>query len=276
MQILMFSKMLKNVGGYSIEKTAQTLANMGFDGIDLTVRPGGHVLPEEVEKGLPEAVKIAESKGLTVPMITTGVVDAEDDYSEQIFASAEECNVEYLKLGYWHYEGFGKIKSQIDFARKKLEGIEKLCQKYNVCAAIHIHSGDCLSASPAVVYMLLDGFNPKYLGAYIDPGHMAVEGGKSVWKIGMDLLSDKIKMVSIKDFGWFNKGDKNWKSELVPLDQGLVRWNEVFKYLKQISFDGCLSVHSEYGGLNIHELIEQTRKDLAYIKEILKREDVSK
>lgn len=266
----MFSKMLKNVGDLSVEKSAQKIAAMGFDGVDLTVRPGGHVLPEEVEKGLPEAVKIIESKGIKVPMITTAVTNADADYSEEIFATAAECGVEYLKLGYWHYEGFGKIRSQIDSIRKKLDGIEKLCEKYDVCAAIHSHSGDFVSASAAVVSMLLDGFNPDCLGAYIDPGHMTLEGGKSGWKIGIDLLSDRIKMVAVKDFGWFNDDDKKWYSKLIPLNQGIVRWNQVFTYLNQIDFDGCVSIHSEYHGLNIDELIKQTKEDLAYLKKVIK------
>lgn len=269
MQILMFSKMLKRTGNLEVEKAAEEIAAMGFDGIDLTVRPGGHVEPEEVEAKLPKAVEIIESKDLVVPMITTSVVDAEADYSEEIFSTAAECGVKYLKLGYWHYEGFGKIQKQIDFIREKLDGIENLCQKYDVCAAIHIHSGDFMSASPAVVYMLLDSFDPNFLGAYIDPGHMTVEGGKSVWKIGMDLLSERIKMVSAKDFGWFNEGGKKWNAKLIPLDEGMVRWREVFTYLNQIGFDGPISVHSEYGGLNIDGLIGQTKNDLDYLKKVI-------
>jgi hypothetical protein len=35
-------------------------AEAGFDGVDLTVRAGGHVLPERVEEDLPKAVEAAE------------------------------------------------------------------------------------------------------------------------------------------------------------------------------------------------------------------------
>ncbi len=45
------------------------LADAGFEGIDLTVRSNGYVLPENVEKDLPLAVKIAEKNGLSIPMI---------------------------------------------------------------------------------------------------------------------------------------------------------------------------------------------------------------
>ena len=49
-----FSKHLQFLDYEEVGKTAK---NMGFDGIDLTVRPRGHVLPERVEDDLPRAVQ---------------------------------------------------------------------------------------------------------------------------------------------------------------------------------------------------------------------------
>lgn len=51
---------------------------MGFDGVDLTVRPGGHVLPENAEKDLPRAVNAIRDKGLEVYSITTNITDPDD------------------------------------------------------------------------------------------------------------------------------------------------------------------------------------------------------
>jgi len=43
---------------------AQTAAEIGFDGIDLTVRAGGHVLPARVQEDLPKAAKAVRKGGL--------------------------------------------------------------------------------------------------------------------------------------------------------------------------------------------------------------------
>lgn len=271
----MFLKMLKNVGDLTLGQAGDYVAGMGFEGADLTVREGGYVLPEEVTKRLPEAIEILESKGLSVPMITTNVAEANKGYADEIFKAASEGGVEFIKLGYWRYEGFGKIKEQIEKARDILKGIYGLSKEYGVTAAIHIHSGDCLSANPAVLWMLLQGYDPEYLGAYIDPGHMAVEGGKSGWRMGMDLLQEHIRMVAVKNFGWFQErdektGKKIWKVHTVPLIDGLVPWPEVFMYLRQISFDGPVSIHSEYH-MNFQDLIRQTKEDLKYLKDILEK-----
>ena len=46
-----------------------------MDGADLTVRPGGHVLPENVERDLPRAVKAFREAGLNIEMMATGITD---------------------------------------------------------------------------------------------------------------------------------------------------------------------------------------------------------
>jgi hypothetical protein len=55
---------------------AETVAATGFDGVDLTVRPGGHVLPERVQDDLPRAVEAMSKSGLNVDMMTTVIDNA--------------------------------------------------------------------------------------------------------------------------------------------------------------------------------------------------------
>ena len=281
MELLMFSKMLKNIGNLNVEEAGNYIAKMGFDGVDLTVRPGGHVSPQEVTEELPRAVKNLNSKGLSVPMITSSITSADEKFAVEIFKTASECGVKFIKLGYWRYEGFGTIKKQIEHVRdNNLRGLSKLSEEYSVTAGLHIHSGDFLTSNPVVVYLLLRDYDPQYLCAYIDPGHMAVEGGLSGWKIGMDILQEHIRMVAVKDFGWFQEvdpktGEERWKAHTVPLSEGLVPWGEVFGYLKRINFDGPVSLHSEYHDVDFQGLISRTEADLHYLKETLKRLNMS-
>lgn len=277
MQLIMFTKMLKNIGKLTLDQAGDHMAAMGFGGADLTVREDGYVLPEEVKKRLPEAVEELKSKGLDVPMITTNVTDANRGYARDIFKTASDCGVKYIKLGYWDYEGFGRAKDQIRTMQSDLNGIYRLSEECSLTAAVHIHSGNYLSSNAAVLWMLLRDYDPHYLGAYIDPGHMAVEGGITGWRIGMDLLQENTRMVAVKDFGWFREGDsgktgkKGWRADIVPLSEGLVPWAEVFQYLRGMAFEGPISLHSEYDNYSFEDLIRQTREDLRYVKDILHR-----
>lgn len=278
MQLVMFSK---HLGPLTIPEAGKAVKELGFYGLDLTVRPGGHVLPENVKSALPEAVRQLKELGLTVPMITTGIVDAADPASEAIMATAAGQGIRELKLGYWPYRPFGTLQSQLDAARKAMDGIEVLARRQDVRASIHVHSGDYLSAEAGNIYLLLKDRDPHYVGAYLDPGHMTLEGAASGWKLGIDLLQNYVSTVAVKSFGLFPEkdaehGDTRWVDKIVPLREGMVRWREVFKCLKQLGWDGVVTFHSEYQGrqswrdLTVPELIEQTREDLAYLRPIIR------
>ncbi len=278
MQLVMFSK---HLGPLSVRQAGETVRRLGFAGLDLTVRAGGHVLPENVEADLPAALREVRDLGLDIPMITTGLVDAAEGRAEAIMATASQLGIRQLKLGYWPYRPFGKIHEQLDAARRAMDGLEALARKHNVRACIHSHSGNCLSAEAGNIYLILKDRDPHHVGAYLDPGHMTLEGGYQGWMQGIDLLQHYISMVAVKTFGHFPEkneatGEVAWKNRLVPLTEGIVRWREVFSCLRQAGWDGVVTFHSEYQGshsfrdLTLEELVVQTGEDLAYLRPIVR------
>jgi sugar phosphate isomerase/epimerase len=275
MNLLMFTKMLKDLGNLTLEQAGDLIANMGFDGADLTVRHGGYVLPEEATEKLPQAVELLKSKGLAVPMITTNITDANEDHARAVFETASRCGIKFIKLGYWPYKGFGNIKSQISEARSYLKGIERLSVEHGVTAAIHTHSGAFLSADPGIVLMLLEGFDPENICAYFDPGHIAAQGGPAAWEMGLDILSHQIRLIAVKNFIYLKMaGEARWEHKMLPLREEIVQWPSFFKHLRELGFDGNVSLHSEYDGFTLEQLIFQTREDLDYIKKILRGLDL--
>src|SRR5689334_6633119 len=66
------------------------IAESGFRAVDLTVRPDGHVLPDRVEDDLPRAVETLRRAGLTVPMMTTAITDANDPLTRRVLTTAKK------------------------------------------------------------------------------------------------------------------------------------------------------------------------------------------
>ena len=64
----------KHLQWLSVPDMAKAAADLGFDGVDLTVRKGGHVDPTRVTTDLPRAVETIQKAGLSVPMIATDVI----------------------------------------------------------------------------------------------------------------------------------------------------------------------------------------------------------
>src|ERR1700724_546994 len=90
LKVAIFSKHLQFLRG---EALAAGAAEIGFDGIDLAVRKGGHVEPERVRQDLPKLVAIIRSHGLEVPMLTTDIVDAETPYAEGVLKTMSELGI---------------------------------------------------------------------------------------------------------------------------------------------------------------------------------------
>ena len=271
MQFVLFTD---NLAKLKIADACSEAKRAGFDGLDLTLRPGGHVLPENAEMGLAEAKRLADEQGMTIPMATTAISDTDSPHAEAIFAAAAHYGARKLKLGYWRYEPFGTLTEQLDDARAKLERLTKLAAKYSVLPCVHIHSGPFLHNGGPMLYLILRDFDPKLVGAYIDPMHMAVEGGLSGWEMGLDLLAPWVALVGIKNFRWVergrdDKGQMTFATDYVPLQDGVAPLPRFVERLKQLKYDGVVSFHSEYKGVTVDQTLEQSRKDLAYFKTLL-------
>jgi sugar phosphate isomerase/epimerase len=275
MRLVMFSKMLQE---FPVAEAARRIKALGFEGVDLTVRPGGHVEPGRVGRDLPEAVAAIRDQGLDVPMISTAITSAAEPGAEAIVAAAVHLDIRRLKLGYWNAPA-GGLREAIDKARGQLDGLGRLAETYRVTFGVHNHSGPgYVNCQPAVIWTLLKDRDPGRLAAYFDPGHAAIEGGNGGWRQGLELLGPHIRLLAVKDFAWHAEAGPTkptWRDQQVPLRDGIVPWPEVFARLARLGYDGPVSLHSEYKGahswrdLTTPELIEQTAADLAFVKTLI-------
>ncbi|MEM1213077.1 MAG: hypothetical protein AAGI68_12365, partial [Planctomycetota bacterium] len=79
--ICAFIKFLQSL---SYGEMAERVAEIGFDGIESTVRAKGHVLPERVEEDLPRQHEAAKRAGIDITIMTTDVVRVDDPYTEDV------------------------------------------------------------------------------------------------------------------------------------------------------------------------------------------------
>jgi len=263
----------KSLLGMDIEATGHEAQAMGFDGLDLAVRPGYCVDPDNVAAILPQALRIWDDMGLCVPMVTTpgDFTDPAQPVAETILAACGRAGVHEIKLGYWQYKAPG-YWDQVDTIRRALDGFARLAQKHGVRVAVHTHSGRFFGLNAAAVMHLVRGFDPQFVGVYLDPGHLAINGEPV--PMAIDMVRDHLCLVAIKDMIYIRKeqdGQVSWRSTLVPLREGLVDWPGTMAALAAVGYDGPLTFHSEYHDVSLDELRALTRDDLAYIRGILEK-----
>ena len=212
-------------------------------------------------------------------MLSTAIVAA-DHQAETLLATAGELGIDRVKLGYYRYENFGTLARRIDEVRRKLEGIAPLARKHGVLPCVHIHSGDTIPSGGAVAYLLLKDFAPQDVGAYVDPMHMTIEGGNDGWRQGLDLLAPWIAISSLKNAKWITTGrdphgQQQWSTRKCPLADGVAPIPQYLARLDELGYHGLYTLHSEYCDrnswkvLNAEECLEQTRRDLEYVKGLM-------
>jgi sugar phosphate isomerase/epimerase len=238
--LCLFSKHLPQLNW---QQLGQTVKKFGFGGVDLTVRPGGHVLPERAAEDLPKAVAAIRDASLAVPMITTGLLSANEATAQPILQTAGQLKIPYLKPGYYKY-AFADVRGELEKAMKDFASLAVLCQQNGIQLGFHNHEGN-IGAPLWDVATTIDKLDPKWVGYYFDIRHAVVEGGGAGWKIALNLIAPRLKMIAIKD-SFPEKTSKGWRQTNCPLGAGAVDWKAYFKTLQQANFHGPVSLHIEY------------------------------
>lgn len=223
---------------------AALAADMGFDGIDLTVRPDGHVLPENVSVDLPKAVAAVEKAGLEVYSIVTNIKAADEKYTADILKAASALGIKYYRTAWFNYNKNVSTPENLNIINRQFAALARLNKQYGIHGAYQNHSGELFGASVWDLWLALDGLDPHLIGCQYDIRHATTEGADT-WPTSMQLLVPAIKTTNVKDFYWEKKNNK-WQVKSVPLGEGMVDFQKYFSILKQQGIGGPMSLHCEY------------------------------
>ena len=237
--ICFFSKHLPEL---KYPELAAWLQDAGFDGVDLTVRAGGHVLPERAAEDLPRAVDAIRASGLQVPMITTELTSAADPSARPILSTAAKLNIPFFKLGYWRYTGHPL--SDVQKAASDVRDLAELAKQDGLTAGFHNHPR-YVGLAGWDGRLVVNDLDPKSIGYYYDANNATEEGAVMGWEVNLRLALPRLKMAAFKDFYWAKVNGK-WTSVACPLGEGMVNWSKLFPLVAGSGFSGPISIHQEY------------------------------
>lgn len=239
--VAVFSKHLQYLDYTAL---AETVAEAGYNAIDLTVRPGGHVLPERVEEDLPKAAEAAKKAGIRISMMATAIADTEDPLTERILKTASRLGINYYRMAWLSYDEQKGMIGSLDYFRPRLKALAEMNRQYGMHGAYQNHAGTLIGGPIWDIYYLLRDVDPQWLGVQYDIRHATVEGGNS-WPNDFKLIAPLISIQAIKDFKWGQVRGR-WEPVTVPLGEGMVDFPAYFKAIREKEIRTPVTLHFEY------------------------------
>ncbi|MCL4201717.1 MAG: sugar phosphate isomerase/epimerase [Pirellulaceae bacterium] len=252
----------KFLGPLSYPQLAETIARLGFDGVEATVRAKGQVLPERAEEDLPKLVEALAKHGLELTIMTTSVTRADQPTDEKLLRLAAGLGVKRYRMGYYTYDLDRPVKPQLDAVRPVVRELAAMNREIGIQGLYQNHAGArYVGATVWDFQSLIDEIPVAEIGFAFDIRHAVAEAGLA-WPVLQNVAEPHLGAVCVKDFRWEGNQPEN-----VPLGQGRVDRN-FLRRCQQAAFQGPFSLHIEYlEQADVEPNIEALGQDLATLKQ---------
>ena len=253
-----------------LPELADKLAGMGFEGVELAVRPGYQVVPENVASDLPKAVRLLEDHGLKTPSIA-GEIDE---------ATIEACGAAGV--------GIIRICAPIDLAkgyrasvndyRRRFDALLPALERNNVAIVVQNHYGTMIGSAVGLAH-LLDGYDPKQVCAVLDMGHCAVDGEPVA--MAVDIARPHMNgLVNFKSACHLRANGPELEAEYAvhwtTHDHGGYNWRALVTELQRTGVAGTFCMPAEYsqqagkhGQRMGDDVLPFLARDLAHLKALI-------
>ena len=208
---------------------------------------GLHTL-EDAAKDAVEMTKLTLDAGLEVVSFINAPFCYKLDLMRQWSEAVAVANGKILRVAppwyAWDYNEAIRQKESflyhLQITREGLIKLQDLSKEFGIRYVLETHSG-AIAASPWGIKYLMDGLDPKAVGAIWDPANMMLEGNIRP-AASMELMGEYLSYLHVKNLEWTRKVDNSgWDCASKTLDCGLVDYREIIFALKKFNYNGWLS-----------------------------------
>jgi sugar phosphate isomerase/epimerase len=267
--ICVFTKPFQSL---SYDELADRVSELGFDGVEATIRDGGHIEPQQVPDELPKMVEALRKRDLEMTVMASSINDPDDPHTEPVLRTAAELGIRRYRMKYFNYDTGRAIERQLREWKSQLRDLAAMNAEFGIRALYQNHaSSKMLGAALWDLAQVLDGIPTDRIAVAYDIRHATVEGGMS-WPTTFRMIRPHVDTVYVKDFEW----GEGTQPTNVPLGQGRVD-PKFFRMLAESGFAGPISLHEEYLDHRPPELVPQhwaaIQQDFDTLKQWLQRSE---
>jgi len=248
-----------------LPELGEFIAGLGFDGIELPVRPDYQVEPDAVTTGLPEAARILGDYGVRIVSIA-GPTD------ETAIAACAEAGVPIIRICQPMNDPDGYLAAE----RRVCEEYDALVprlDRHGVTLGVQNHC-DLQVPHALGLRRILERYDPRHIAAVWDPAHCALDGERP--ELAADIVWPHLCMLNLKNAVWVRTSEPDaefatWRHTWVPGREGLCPWPVVAAETKARGYAGPICLTAEYSDHDrVDEFIVQ---DLAFARSLFCEEE---
>jgi sugar phosphate isomerase/epimerase len=226
--------------GRTVAKIIRQAANVGFDGIDL-----GYYWGEDKASEFAEAKKVADGEGIQIANYIVGNNFGNAAAEDRLEAEIEKVKTALKEAAYFNCGtlrvfggGYGlDWKTYSPRIAEALAACVETAKENNVVMALEDHGALCKNSSEQLFY--INEVNSPYLRATADIGNFWLPGGE-LPIVGVSSVAEYVAMVHVKDYVFVNN-----TPVACPVGEGVIDFKSCFRALKDVNFDGWLSLEYE-------------------------------
>ncbi|MFH5184016.1 sugar phosphate isomerase/epimerase family protein [Paenibacillus sp. TAB 01] len=254
-----FSLFVKHWKDLSASELGAFVKGVGFDGIELPIRTGFQVEPDNAARTLPALASELAGQGLRIFSVAAST-------EESVFAACAEAGVPLIRVMIGiDPDGY---KATEERAKRMLEQLVPLCEKYRVKVGVQQHYGKYIIDSNGIM-RLMEDISPDHVGVVWDAAHDAFAGQQPEY--GLDIVWSHLAMVNLKN-GFFVRSNgpeaatAEWKRHFTTGRHGMAHWPRIAGYVKERQYGGVICLTAEYTDLDNKD--RYIAEDLAYAKSL--------
>ncbi len=263
--IVVFEKPIQTL---DYDRMGEELAKMGVQGIEATIRRGGHIEPKDAEAEVPKMVKSLGKNGQKALIATCNVNSASAKNADFLRILKANGIIRY-RMDYFRYDLTKDLLPQVAENTTKLEEIEAMNREIGVQALYQIHAGAKYAGSLAWdAAMMFKNVDPAHAAIAFDLRHVKAGVGLS-FPTALAAMGKHVRSIFVKDAIWSGKRTASIKN--VPLDTGIVN-KKSFDDVRNGHSAMPLSLHMEWGKAPIYprkrvmEAVANITRDVRILK----------
>lgn len=222
-----------------LPELGEHVAGLGFDAIELPVRPGYQVEPENVARGLPEAARILARSGVRIASVA-GPTD------EATVLACAEAGVPIIRT--MARVGPAGYLASVAALQAEYTALLPALERTGVVIGVQNHC-DRFVTNAVGLRDLLAPFEPRHVAAVWDAAHEALNGMDP--DMALEVVWPHLCMVNLKNAFWQRTTGPEaevatWRHYWTSGRQGLASWPRVIAELRRRGYSGTICLPAEY------------------------------